>query len=161
MKIRRIVAITFYIISPICWIGFLNFIVVDQIFQLHLTYGYNCCIYFPRRCAFMLTLDARFERRDQSRDRFTGLSASTLVLSVETNHVTDAQPTNERVRASQSAWASSGKAKLGSECHVDRSRDWFWRSKRASAWNCILTVEISALPINDKISDLKYYFLRM
>ena len=44
----------------------------------------------------MLTLDARFERENQSRDRPTGLSASTLVLSVKTNHVTEARPTNER-----------------------------------------------------------------
>ena len=47
------------------------------------------------------------------------LKGVTLVLSVKTNHVTDAQqaqPTNERVREQ----ASSGKTRP-----VDRSRDWF------------------------------------
>ena len=79
----------------------------------------------------MLTLDARFEGQNRSRDRFTGLSASTFVLSVKINHVTDARPTNERVGVNGRQAEKHGKTKpslafpLDAESHVDRSRDRF------------------------------------
>ena len=73
----------------------------------------------------MLTLDARFERQNQSRDRSMGLSASTLILSVKTNHVTDAQPTNERQAEKHGKAKPSLAFPLDAENHVDRSRDWF------------------------------------